>query len=290
MNIDIVFSEFAEKIAQINLRQSEIIDNFNDKIEKINRRSAEYTKHIGHNNTFDSFHNMFFHEAKTGKLTTFSQKNINLNEKIGIAIEYKNKQYQWLLAEAYEHFEDFLDATYAIAGYADKSLWPLNDYGNVYLDQPNEKPLEWFIKQTSIKKSKPHSILNQLRAKFKEIGNIEANNALKIDLRLTTTTIEHLRHAIVHNSGTVKNKKDFIEKILNKSELNKNNKPSQDHLDFINYFFGKDKWENTINLLEDVKDTTDDLFTYRDVLSNTINYLVTHAHLIHTEIKNKENQ
>ncbi|MFP1935764.1 hypothetical protein ACLED3_10180 [Lonsdalea quercina] len=44
-------------------------------------------------------------------------RNNNVEEQTYLLLLHKNKQYQWLLVEAYETFEDFIKSIYGCAGY-----------------------------------------------------------------------------------------------------------------------------------------------------------------------------
>jgi len=91
-----------------------------------------------------SLHNMAFRSAKDGERIVFGQKKLSVEDHKLSVFLHKNKQYQWLLSEAYEEFEDCLKYLYAYAGSIDINFWPLADYGNISLNELPKKPFKWF--------------------------------------------------------------------------------------------------------------------------------------------------
>ncbi|SDW16560.1 hypothetical protein [Nitrosomonas communis] len=130
------------------------------------------------------------------------------------------------------------------------------------------------------KKEIPQSILNKFRNKYQSIKDIEAKNGLNINLSLAISLIEKLRHVIVHKGGKVSNKDNFIKLTLENCGLSNNGKNKQEHIDFINQYFGSGEYENLITLLE-IRIREDlPIKIERDVLSILIGYLIGYAFLI----------
>ena len=78
--------------------------------------------------------------------------------------EHKNRQYGWLLVEAYEEFEDFLERIYAHIGKTDRNAWHLEDFGRAKLPELDEKPYDWYLKTVRRKYGQdPLDILTRLR-------------------------------------------------------------------------------------------------------------------------------
>ena len=85
---------------------------------------------------------MCFTHPKDGTPYFFGHFKSTIEDRRLSVILHKNKQYQWLLSEAYEEFEDFIEAAYAYAGYADNNFWPLKDYGNISLQDLQNKEFQ----------------------------------------------------------------------------------------------------------------------------------------------------
>ena len=250
MKIKAILDLFYEKMTQITLYQRAANDLMMAEIKEL----VEHAKFIEKNpqlKDFDvSMNNMMFHEPTFGKPIFYGHKNSSIDERIASVYLHKNKQYQWLLAEAYEEFEDFLEAAYASAGYYDKSFWPPSDYNGTPMDEVLGKDWAWHLNQATTKKGLPKSIFTTFRQKFTDMSKIEKSNKLNFDLTFAFSLISHLRHHIVHTAGKVANKEVFIKKVLDEIGRFNNGKPSAEFLGYIDYFFGSGEHENTINLLE----------------------------------------
>lgn len=194
---------------------------------------------------------------------------------------HKNKQYQWLLSEAYEEFEDCLERLYAYAGYTDNNFWPLRDFGNISLNELSQKPYEWFEEQASNKKDAPSSIINKFRNTYGGLKITEVKNAFGVNLYLAITLVEFLRHIIVHRGWVVNDKEKFKERILKKCGLFNSGNPSQDHADFIDQFFGTGEYENTIVLLEIPTHPEIPLDIHINVFDVLIGFLMAYIHIIY---------
>ena len=226
-----------------------------------------------------SLDNMYFHCARSGRLKIFDQKKSSVEDRKLAVIMHQNKQYQWLLAEAYECFEDYLESMYACAGFADKSLWPLCDFGNISINELNNQDFNFFLEQSRKKRDVPRSILRQFRNVFPELKELEIKNKLKINLHLALTFIELLRHIIVHKNGWVSDKDEFTEKVIQKVGLFNNGRYKSAHANFIKSYFGDKKYKNMILLLE-IRDD-DQSGAYLSPFNNLFGYLMSYSFLIY---------
>lgn len=151
----------------------------------------KYQKSLGQTPELEKFsysnHKMAFRRAIDGKHIFFGRTKLSIKNHQLSVILHKNKQYQWLLLEAYEEFEDCLEKLYAYAGYVDHNFWPLKDFGNISLNELTHKPFEWFEQQASNKKDAPSSIINKFRNTYDSIKTVETNNALGVNLYLAIT-------------------------------------------------------------------------------------------------------
>lgn len=59
----------------------------------------------------------FFPSPYSGNREFIGYRNNNVEEQTYLLLLHKNKQYQWLLVEAYEIFENFIKSVYGCAGY-----------------------------------------------------------------------------------------------------------------------------------------------------------------------------
>ncbi len=250
MEIAHIFQNYTDQVSQIYLYKSAVKDNAKNEFERLIQYEKNYETNPELKDIPLSMHNLSFRTAVNNTPYFFGHKDSSLEDKKIAVILHKNKQYHWLLAEAYEAFEDFIEETYAFAGYKDKNFWPLSDFGNISLAELYKKDFEWFVVRAKEKRDKPQSILNHFRNKFPRLQQVENNNYFGINLRLAIVLIEHMRHVIVHGKGVVLDKEKFVEIVLKKSGLYNNGIFDIQHKEFIQTFFGSDNFQNTISLLE----------------------------------------
>ena len=150
----------------------------------------------------------------TGINQPYSIKKTSIKEKARQIHLHKNRQYQWLLVEAYEFFEDYVISLYELV--CDKKI-------ELRLSKDKDRLFPRYeLKKRSIQ------IINHFRNILPELRDIEKNNKLQKNLRLDINMIETFRHIIVHKNGKTENPEEIIEKILKASCLfsDKVNAPS----------------------------------------------------------------
>lgn len=216
MDLDEIFESYSSKMTQLCLYQRAMQDIAKKELEKL----AEYEKSLEIHPELKehslSLHKMTFRIASNGEHFVYGRKKLSIEDRRLSVFLHKNKQYQWLLSEAYEEFEDCIERLYAYAGFTNNDFWPLKDYGGITLSEIETKDFNWFEEQASNKKDAPSSIINKFRESFPLIKKTEEENKLNVNLRLAITLIEYLRHVIVHRGGTVHDKYKFKELVLKK--------------------------------------------------------------------------
>jgi len=225
--------------------------------------------------------NFLFHSPYTGVLESIDHKKLKIEERIEIVELHKNKQYQWLLAEAYEAYEDYLEDLYACIGLIDHSFWLARDFGDISLSEIPQQEIAWFKAQVKQKKDKPKSILFTLRKNIPSITQVELNNKNNIHYQFATLMIENFRHIIVHNNGNFNNKLEFTKNLLHKSGIKNHFKPNLEI--YLNKYTGNKDGIDFILLLE--KKIAGN-FMFLDQLDGLINVLLSHALIINTETIN----
>ncbi|MCF5684917.1 hypothetical protein [Pseudomonas sp. PA-1-3F] len=273
-----IFNNFCTKTSELILLQRAARSNSDKNLENLHEaKKREALQDSPYENIPRSINRMFFYSAKTNELLSYGKKAQNIDDQINFELQHRNKQYQWILAEAYEIFEDYIEELYADIGFRDKNFWPLSDYGALTLHEIYKLNNEWHLNYTKErKKNKPSSILIQFRKKLGDLEKLEKTNCQNVNFRFAITFIEKLRHAIVHNNGRIDNKEKFIEKTLNESNINTPEK--EKYRNTINSYIPPSN-DNLIKLLERAGHP-DIPFSYNDTLEEIIKVLVTYAHLL----------
>src|SRR5687768_1425988 len=163
MEIAEIFSRYTDQVCEIHLYQRVLKTNARKDFEQLTQLGIQHEKIYEEEPVLKeiplSAHNFFFRTAQFDKKYWFyGYKERSLEDQKLAVWRHKNKQYQWLLAEAYELFEDFIASAYGFAGFKDRNFWPLSDFGNISLLELDQQNLDWFISQA--KKSISHKILN----------------------------------------------------------------------------------------------------------------------------------
>ena len=268
-----IFEDFCNKMVRVQLYQRDANIMANQKLSQL----KEY------DGFFDG-NNMFFRNAEDGNLMPFGHITRNLEDLKKSIILHKNRQYQFFLAEAYEAFGDFVKDVYAYAGYIDKHLWS-NDSKCISPAEINENSFEFFRKKVetlNYKKSKTRGILNRLKESFPEISKLEKENRLNINLWLVIILIEKIRHIVVHNSGKVSDKQDFIDQIFEDSGLAKSGEFHKKYPEFFKLVQSlfRDDYPNTLIVLLELKLLQVENSAYIPIFDNLCGYLMTYAYIV----------
>ena len=125
MNIQEILSQYTEAVALLHLYQRAVKANATKELAELDRYAKALENHSGLEELTTSVHNFIFRSAHDGGHRVFAHKKMSLEERATQVFYHKNKQYQWLLSEAYELFADFIEDAYAYAGYIDNNFWPL---------------------------------------------------------------------------------------------------------------------------------------------------------------------
>lgn len=277
MQLAEILDKLSQKLADITIYQRAAQDLAQKELTYLSEQKDIRANQDNVDSYILSTHVMHFRNARTGVSKKYSYRDLSIKDRAQQVFTHKNKQYSWLLAEAYEEFEDFLEAIYAYVGFNNNDFWLMSDFGNIKISDIKNKEYDWFLTQSRKKKDIPQSILNQLRDLYPELKNTEKQNKLNVDLRVCIDLISFLRHIIVHKSGIVDDREEFIKIVLQKSGVYNNGKHHPGYQEFIERFFGDDEYKNHILLLELNLAPDIGLVLYQDRLGELIGYLMSYA-------------
>jgi hypothetical protein len=225
-------------------------------------------------------HNHSFRTAVTGEHFFYDFKDYTIEAQMTSLVTRTNRQYQWLLAEAYELFEDFLEHFYAAVALVNRNLWPLKDYGAMVLSELESASFETLLGQARSKREKPQSLLYPLRTKLPLLSRFESQNALKTDLWFAMNFIEKLRHHIVHTKGMISSKSEFTDQLLRRCGTFNKGKPSQSNMDLIDSFIAPRGNACFVRLLDMPLPPCGTFSQYVDMFGELSGYLPAYAHLL----------
>lgn len=146
-----------------------------------------------------------FYNPYTGTIHPYSHSKLTNKETARLVHLHKNKQYQWLLVEAYELFEDFVASLYELVR---------GDYEYFRLSKDGDAAMPF----SELKKKVP-LIITMMREKLPELATIEVENKINTNLRLYTRMTEKFRHIIVHKNGKTDDAEKMIADVLKWANL-----------------------------------------------------------------------
>ncbi|VCY53365.1 hypothetical protein BANRA_05117 [Escherichia coli] len=135
-------------------------------------------------------------QTHTGSTLEIGNSAIDLEEKIRLCNTLKNKQYQWVITEAYELLEDYIEAIYVYTVCVRNDLWSSSDFGKVEDDEIGKR--EVYYRLLKAKSNPSKKITKIFRNKIPGFKEIETNNKIGKNYRFNIKLIELLRHTIVH--------------------------------------------------------------------------------------------
>jgi len=145
MNDSEIIELFADKLAEIVLYQRAVKKTAQKELKYLEDYAASLQDKPDLMDISSSHNAMYFYDARTGTARMYGHKVSSIEDRYLSVILHKNKQYQWLIAEAYEEFEDFLERVYAFLGYTDSNFWPMSDFGRISLSELSGKDFDWHL-------------------------------------------------------------------------------------------------------------------------------------------------
>ncbi|MCH1921570.1 hypothetical protein L9G15_19295 [Shewanella sp. A3A] len=275
MDINTAFSELKNEFEAISYQERKTREIFKKMLED-NSRSIDLieAKH-GDDSSFGSSHNMWFERADNREIVGYGRMRLSHKDIRSLLIKQRNRQYQWLLAEAYEAYEDFIEKVCAVVGARDATLW--NNKQKLKLENAigYQMIIDTIRKSTSEFSSM--KLLKSLRNRFDQIKQLEKNNAFKSDLRFFLSLIEQLRHQIVHTKGIIGNTNLFFKRVLKGIGLSRSTEWENrirfyldEHIDGTAVIFLSDRPVNENSILPQ----------YINVIDHLISMLLSHALIV----------
>ena len=136
-----------------------------------------------------------FSSPSTGTPLSLQGKHFDLSAQLELNTIQKLKVYQWLLVEAYEAIEDFLEKAYAYCGSKGMELWERPNKWQHGSSEEIDHYLSVELRGT------PYAQLKAFRTNLHHFAKYESTNPNQVNYRVVFVLIEKLRHFIVHNEG-----------------------------------------------------------------------------------------
>lgn len=152
-------------------------------------------------------HYFHYQSPSTGEDLPACATSLTLKDELELNSLQQLKTYHWLLAEAYEAFEDFLENAYAHCGREGIKLWI--------------KPKEWKHKGSRQLKDfktarSPYGQLEAFRVGSEHFRKYEIDGPTGKNYKVSFVLLEKLRHIIIHNAGYCDDFQPMIDKMQGK--------------------------------------------------------------------------
>jgi hypothetical protein len=224
-------------------------------------------------------HSFVFRDMAQCQPVFYKSHELSHDQLISALTVSHNRQYQWLLAECYELFEDFLIDAYGCAAAINAAFWDPKNLKDVIGFAG--KNADWWVNQARMLKSTPSAktILERMR-QMPGVREIEQRNAHEVNYKLVLLMIDRMRHLIVHERGQVVSVEEFATNILSDAGVLSGGKPKPKDLAFIKQYFGDGTLNTTILLREHQLPAKGSVCMYVDMFGELIGWMLSYAHML----------
>lgn len=281
MTPDEILNVYYAGMTEVELQQRSVNSVVKGQMIQLGNRLQEVEGDKDH--TMGS-HNMAFRDPIGSDWQFYGRKVVTIAETIDSTLRHENRQYQWLLVEAYEQFEVFLLHLYAFVGEKRIEVWTqreramLSDSAAI---EPSFDDCLMAVKAIA-RSAGAEFVLKSLRRILPQLEKLENKNATGASLLLSTNVTAQLRHHIVHTGGQVKDRETFSSKVFAKCGRSGHKAFIDEWLPYINSYFRYTNYPSTICL---IKIPMDNFFSHQDVLQQACNLLLAHAYLATVQVK-----
>lgn len=229
-------------------------------------------------------HNMTFRSLQGGETIFYRTISRDSKQLRLDLLVHQNKQYQWLLADAYEWFEDYIKFAYGVAGYKNSLLWRPTEIKKLHNANGTSPNLAAYL-ASSFNFRDTGDILdkiNRFRTVFGALKVAEKSNLNYHSPKFTLALIEMLRHIIVHNGGRLKDKQAFVQKTFRRAGLSLAGVDSSAYTSQIDTFLATLNGETVVHLLDAGQSELPGAYVSR--LGVLLDLLLAYAHIIHGNV------
>ncbi|XPF94899.1 hypothetical protein ACM9HF_02485 [Colwellia sp. RE-S-Sl-9] len=231
------YNDLLKDLADINLIQQVANAAFKREFDILNEFEKNKSPDSVVGNYAFGFDNPF-----SGKVEKYEFRKTSISDLKSLTMQQKNNQYCWLLANAFEKFESYVNYSYEVL-------------------------------TTKTAPRKLNKVLAYFSENYPQLNESEKRNKFKIHLKIAVILVEKLRHSIVHMQGCILEPNAFINKVIEESGINNDR---LEHEDFIQQFIFNGK----VYIVEQPIIDNDLLPRYHDIYRYLVSYLLAYAFLI----------
>ena len=242
MDLDEIFNTFLERVVRVELFRSVVTETTPQVLTRFAELARAEANQAGDVlPRFMSVRSMGFRDPESGDYVRYGATTSRAEDRVRQVIRQQDRQYGWLLVEAYEEFEDFLEKTYAWLGKHDSRAWRDRERGSIQCPEASQQPFSRYLETLrNTPALDPRAILGRLRHVYPILEETERQNKLNRNLRLSVELIANLRHKIVHARGTISNRNGFVEQVLKNCGLWNNGRPTAENREAVEAYLSPD--------------------------------------------------
>lgn len=261
---DVAFQDLLRQFGRLSILTSTIRSMTKRQHAEL-RKSADGLREQGLGDLPLYAHNMWYRDIDSDVRVFYEYTEHNFKELEADLVSYRNRQHQWILVEAFELFEQFVDACRSEMSAYDPSLLDPRDPS--LLDRKYSKELAGKI--------------NSLRTRLPGLVRAETSNARDLNYRSCLAVIELLRHIVVHEGGRVQNEERFFEKLAQKAQKHNGGMHIFGVEDVARDFLTLRSGKTEVFLLEDP--TAGQGRLHVDRLASALDWLLTYSSCLYAE-------
>lgn len=278
------FKHFFEKCSDLELLERAIRDTAKKQLQVTAESQNRWKEVGGAMESGASHHNMTYRSLTDGNHVFYDSRS-RTYEQIGQDIHFhQNKHFQWVLAETYELFEDFIEISYAYAQHLNPPFWKTAEIDRLTPTSDGSYSLDELLRHAADPRMTVDTFakLRRFRSKYPELHAAESRSPLHQKPVFALALIEILRHVIVHNGGKVRGREAFTQRVLAKAGLLNNGNPSEDLLADIGEFLRDWQGSTVVVLLDAPMSGLPGGYVSR--LGYLTNFLLAYAAFVHMNL------
>ena len=175
------FTHLLEGFAILELRER-TARSTTEKQYDASKQNSDRLKSNGLQSADQDHHNLRFRCLSDGNSVFYATRSRTGEQIRDDMLVYLNKQNQWILAEAYELFEDFVDKSYAFGEYLQPGLWKACQLRRIANPSPQTTSLQSLLDAASEEKATGDcgAKLNRFRHTFPTLVSVELASPVTI--------------------------------------------------------------------------------------------------------------
>ena len=290
MEIDEIFDTFCLRVAEIELYRSVARDTTRPVVRRLDEIAQAEADRTGDVSLPFSVQSMGFRDPESGEYVRYGAAVSRTEDRAQQVVRQQDRQYGWLLVEAYEEFEDFLERTYAWLGRHDWQAWRLGEFGNIWHAELSEQPFRWYLETVRHKFAQnPRKILDRLRNLYPGLAGSRSAQQTGQEPASIRRVDRQPASKIVHARGRISDRNDFVKDVITQCGLWNNGRPKAKHREAVEKYLSPDADDWVVTLIEVSVPPPDGappgfwraLSPHSDICGKLISDLVADAALVH---------